>query len=367
MLSGVLGRGSGRNLSEEMAQQRRQTLAESDLDTDSTLKRLREAPQLKGPRNEAALKTHFGAYDRDKSGDLSMEEFQRAMREFGVRLSNGEVRHIFMLFDNDKSGKCRPTFSPRRWPLLIRCLVSADAIAYDEFLEGLSGGAAFSTERQAVVKEAFAKFDYNDTLTCPLAEMQDAYNTAAHPDVKSGKKKSFQILAEFKEAVDPETSGTVTLALFRKYFKELSRDIADDEYFDGFVRNAFDLGGADRRMAARHDTGDDDYRSDRATGHTAAERERERELQRQRELQRELQREREAASQSFSERDRLSATIRSGSRSPSRTSRQHGEWRGGAERRSPRGRTSPRREDYDRSRRGAPTCTARSDSPACQC
>ena len=109
MLSGVLGRGSGRNLSEEMAQQRRQTLAESDLDTDSTLKRLREAPQLKGPRNEAALKTHFSAYDRDKSGDLSMEEFQRAMREFGVRLSNGEVRHIFMLFDNDKSGKCRPT------------------------------------------------------------------------------------------------------------------------------------------------------------------------------------------------------------------------------------------------------------------
>ena len=250
--------------------------------------------------------------------------------------------------------------------MLTRCSVSADAIAYEEFLEGLTGGAAFSTERQAVVKEAFAKFDYNDTLTCPLAEMQDAYNTAAHPDVKSGKKKSFQVLAEFKEAVDPETSGTVTLALFRKYFKELSRDIADDEYFDGFVRNAFDLGGADRRMAARHDTGgDDDYRSDRATGYTAAERERERELLQQRELQRELQREREAASQSFSERDKLSTTIRSRSRSPSRASasRQHGEWRGGAERRSPRGRTSPRREDYDRSRRGTPTCAARSEQP----
>ena len=57
-----------------------------------------------------------------------MEEFQHALREFGVRLSNGEVRRVFMIFDDEKSG----------------------AIKYEEFMHGLKGGATFSLERQAV-------------------------------------------------------------------------------------------------------------------------------------------------------------------------------------------------------------------------
>ena len=78
-----------------------------DIDNDVTLKKLRETPQLQGSRNEHALKTHFAAHDRDNSGDLDLEEFQRALREFGVRLSNGEVRRVFMIFDDDRSGNIK--------------------------------------------------------------------------------------------------------------------------------------------------------------------------------------------------------------------------------------------------------------------
>ena len=66
----------------------------------------------------------------DRSGDLSPEEFQRALREFGVRLSNGEVKQLFALFDTDGSG----------------------TIVYDEFVRGLRGGSTFSAAREAVVR-----------------------------------------------------------------------------------------------------------------------------------------------------------------------------------------------------------------------
>ena len=109
-----------------------------------------------------------------------------------------------MLFDNDKSGKCRPTASPRpTHAVLTRCSVLADAIAYEEFLEGLTGGAAFSTERQAVVKEAFAKFDYNDTLTCPLAMGRVAVRATMRSKSRSARSFTTQPAPRITRAPTP--------------------------------------------------------------------------------------------------------------------------------------------------------------------
>lgn len=202
---------TGRNLSQEMDTADRVSVAGVlDIDNDATIKRLRETPQLVGSKNVQDLKTHFTYYDQDKSGDLSLEEFQRALREFGVRLSNAEVRRVFMIFDDDRSG----------------------AIKYDEFMTGLVGGASYSSQRQAVVKEAFDLFDHDQTATASLSEVQDAYRAGAHPDAKSGKKHEMQVRKEFIDAVDPTKTGKVTFEKFSKYFATLSRDIADDDYFE---------------------------------------------------------------------------------------------------------------------------------------
>eukprot|EP01043_Picozoa_sp_COSAG02_P037414 COSAG02_NODE_2805_length_7995_cov_6.051178_3_plen_728_part_00 len=202
---------TGRNLSQEMDTTDRASAAGVfDIDNDTTIQRLRETPQLVGSKKMQALKTHFTYYDRDKSGDLDLEEFQRALREFGVRLSNAEVRRVFMIFDDDRSG----------------------AIKYDEFITGLAGGAGYSSQRQAVVKEAFDRFDHDQTGIAALSEVRDAFRAEAHPEAKSGKKHEMQVQKEFIDAVDPTKTGKVTVEKFSKYFAALSRDVADDHYFE---------------------------------------------------------------------------------------------------------------------------------------
>ena len=202
---------TGRNLSQEIDTADRASISGViDIDNDATMKKLRETPQLVGSQNMEALKTHFANFDRDKSGDLSLEEFQRALREFHVRLSNAEVRRVFMIFDDDRSG----------------------AINYSEFIKGLVGGTSYSSQRQAVVKEAFDRFDHDKTGTAALSEVQDGYRAAAHPDAKSGKKHEMQVRRDFIEAVDPTKTGEVTVEKFSKYFAALSRDIPDDDYFE---------------------------------------------------------------------------------------------------------------------------------------
>ena len=202
---------TGRNLSQEMDTADRASISGViDIDNDATIKKLRETSQLVGSQKMEALKTHLTHFDRDQSGDLSLEEFQRALREFGVRLSNAEVRRVFMIFDGDRSG----------------------AIDYGEFMKGLIGGASYSSQRQAVVKEAFDRFDHDQTGVAALSEVQDGYRAAAHPDAKSGMKQEMQLRREFIDAVDPTKTGKVTVEKFSKYFATLSRDIPDDDYFE---------------------------------------------------------------------------------------------------------------------------------------
>ena len=182
------------------------------LDTDATLSRLRQFPMLR-PEHLGELQARFETNDRDGSGDLSPEEFQRALRECGVRLSTGEVKQLFTLFDTDASG----------------------TIVYDEFVRGLRGGSAFSKCREDVVDAAFRRFDVDQTGETELAPMQDAYDATQHPDCRAGRKSAVQVLREFVRKVDVSGNGMVRRELFRDYYMELSTSIEDDEQFEEIV------------------------------------------------------------------------------------------------------------------------------------
>jgi hypothetical protein len=65
--------------------------------TDETMSRLRELPVISGDRQQETLRRHLRGYDQKdqpEDGTLSLGEFGRAMREFGVRLSEGEIRQL---------------------------------------------------------------------------------------------------------------------------------------------------------------------------------------------------------------------------------------------------------------------------------
>lgn len=56
--------------------------------------------------------------DDDRSGQLDMNEFKKAIKDFRVGLNEQEIQAVFSQFDRDGSG----------------------AIDYDEFVRGVRGG-----------------------------------------------------------------------------------------------------------------------------------------------------------------------------------------------------------------------------------
>jgi Ca2+-binding EF-hand superfamily protein len=182
---------------------------------NAMVQKLRALPQLQ-PDKLSELRPFLVANDRDSSGTLSKDEFARALREFGVRLSQGELRQLFVVFDADGSGE----------------------ISYEEFERAISGEASFTPARVSVVDSAFRRFDSGGDGMALLAELEASFQVASHPSVRAGQQSESACRREFVRSVDCSgggARGTVSQHAFRRYFAQLSDGIEDDEYFEEMV------------------------------------------------------------------------------------------------------------------------------------
>jgi Ca2+-binding EF-hand superfamily protein len=72
----------------------------------------------RGSRGIMGLGRQFKIADDDRSGNLGMNEFKKAIHDFRIGLRPEQSEQLFSVFDRDGSG----------------------AIDYDEFLRGVRGG-----------------------------------------------------------------------------------------------------------------------------------------------------------------------------------------------------------------------------------
>ena len=189
--------------------------------------RFREKLAKRGSRGIMGLGRSFKIADDDRSGNLGMEEFQKAIHDFRVGLRPEQSSKLFKVFDRDGSG----------------------TIDYDEFLRGVRG--AMNDFRKALAMKAFKIMDKDGSGQLEIDDIRQRYNAKMHPDVKAGKKTEDEILYEFidtfeqhhSENKDDARDGTVTQGEWIEYYNNVSMSVDRDDYFELMMNQTWNLKG----------------------------------------------------------------------------------------------------------------------------
>lgn len=102
--------------------------------------------------------------DDNNSKSLDKYEFTKAMTDYMLGFTEGEIQKLFAYFDFDRSG----------------------LIEFDEFVRAIRG--PMNANRKKFVAQAFKKLDKDGSGWIDLSDIKGVYNAARHPDVLSGKK-----------------------------------------------------------------------------------------------------------------------------------------------------------------------------------
>jgi Ca2+-binding EF-hand superfamily protein len=132
--------------------------------------------------------------DDDRSHDLDIYEFRKAIKDFRVQIQEQDIERLFSIFDRDRSGK----------------------VDYDEFLRGVRG--EMNQFRVNICKKAFAIMDKDKSGVLNMDDIKDVYNAKKHPDVIKGKKSEEEILGEFLDTFEAHYSLNVSYAFVISLF-----------------------------------------------------------------------------------------------------------------------------------------------------
>jgi len=128
----------------------------------------------RGARTIRGLGRVFKAIDTDGNRRIDAQEFFVGLNECGCTLDKTQTDILLSHFDTDQDG----------------------TVNFDEFLVGLRG--TMNAERQAVVDQAFLKFDLVGDNNCITAsDLRVAYNVHSHPKVISGEITEDEAFLEF--------------------------------------------------------------------------------------------------------------------------------------------------------------------------
>jgi Ca2+-binding EF-hand superfamily protein len=176
--------------------------------------------------------------DDDNSKSLDKNEFRKAVRDFKIDIPDDYLDTIFSAFDLNRDG----------------------TIDYDEFLRIIRGD--LTPNRLALVKKAFQKLDKDGSGIVDIDDIRDVYNASKHPDVRSGKKTSDQVLVEFLETFEmhhnihngEQADGKITPDEFIEYYTNVSASLDNDEYFALMMNSSWNLSG-DANTYKKYDKG----------------------------------------------------------------------------------------------------------------
>lgn len=131
---------------------------------EELVERLRTKLASRGARGIIGLSKQFRIMDDNHSMSLDKYEFNKAMQDYMLGFSEGEIARLFTYFDYDRSG----------------------LVEYDEFIRTIRG--PMNPARRAIVAKAFAILDKDRSGFVDINDIRGVYNASKHPDVTSGKK-----------------------------------------------------------------------------------------------------------------------------------------------------------------------------------
>jgi len=192
------------------------------------IKKIVDKMKTRGATGIMGMGRKFRIYDDNGDKTLGPQEFQKAMTELRMGLTDQEITIAFGIFDRDHGG----------------------SVDYDEFLRTIRG--EMNQGRTRLAMQAFNKLDKDGSGVIDIHDIHGVYNAKKHPDVIQGKKTEDEVLTEFLETfeshhtpnVDSVRDGNVTQAEFIEYYNFISMSIDDDRYFELMMTNAWNLDGS---------------------------------------------------------------------------------------------------------------------------
>ena len=124
----------------------------------------------RGARGFIGLQRQFKIMDDNNSKSLDKYEFSKAMSDYQLGFTEGEIQKLFAYFDFDRSG----------------------SIEFDEFVRAIRG--SMNDVRKAITMRAFKALDKDGNGWIDINDIRGVYKADKHPDVLSGKKNEDQIL-----------------------------------------------------------------------------------------------------------------------------------------------------------------------------
>lgn len=191
------------------------------------MEHFRKKLAARGSRGIQGLGRSFKIADDDRSGNLGMDEFKKAIHDFRVGLKPEQSEKLFGVFDRDGSG----------------------TIDYEEFLRGVRG--VMNDFRKGLAMKAFNIMDKDGSGVIEIDDIRQKYNAKHHPDVKAGKKTEDEILFEFIDTFEAHHTenaadardGRVSKSEWVEYYNNVSMSVDRDDYFELMMNNTWNLKG----------------------------------------------------------------------------------------------------------------------------
>lgn len=120
-------------------------------------------------------------------------------------------------FDHDKSG----------------------SVSLNEFIRAIRGD--LNAARMSWINAAYKKLDVNGDGSVTLDDIAKLFDVSCHPDVQNGRNPA-DAYNEFMSMWDTDVvDGKVTIEEFTEYFKDVSASIEGDDMFAAMMRSAWKL------------------------------------------------------------------------------------------------------------------------------